>query len=151
MVAMHSKTVKDVSTSLSLNDGTNEICLLISNSEGLTRTDCDAAGRGEAAFTGVCIGVFPRDTREGERRARRSLVQAPALSAGCLVASQAQLLGPARADSGIVVCIIPFNRTANNGSFGKGLTGSMRAASSDSNSASAASKSSDEAVVALTQ
>ncbi len=46
MVAMCSKTVKYMSTSLSLNDGTNEICLLISNSEELARTDCDAAGRG---------------------------------------------------------------------------------------------------------
>ncbi len=35
-----------------------------------------------------------------------SLVQAPALSAGCLAASQAQPLGPAIADSGIVVGIV---------------------------------------------
>ncbi len=38
----------------------------------------------------------------------RFLVQAPALSAGRLFASQAQLLGHARADSGIVVSIIPL-------------------------------------------
>ncbi len=38
----------------------------------------------------------------------RSLVQAPALSAGCLAAFQAQLLGPAIADSSIVVGVVPL-------------------------------------------
>lgn len=49
MVAMRSKTVKYVSTSLSLNNGTSEICLLISNSEELTGAVRDAVGRGDVA------------------------------------------------------------------------------------------------------
>ncbi len=70
------------------------------------------------------LEYFPVTREKVNAEPDRSLVQALALSAGCLVTSQgqgrfichihnhtrsqAQLLGPARTDSGIVVSIIPL-------------------------------------------
>ncbi len=142
-----------MSTSLSLNVGTNEMCLLISKSmSGLTGNTDDATGRGEEAFTGVCTGVFPCDTGEGERRARlffSSSSSSFSRMSRCVSSSTARTC-----KNWFWYCCrhnstsSSFNRITNNGSFGEGLTGSMRAASSDLNSASAASKSSDKAEVA---
>lgn len=105
MVAIYSKTVKYVSSSLSLNDGTNAICLLISNSEELTGAVWDTAGRGEDAPTGPYLySPLPlkRDVEFGQ-----SLTQASALLVERHAASQAQELRPVAADFDTVRDIVP--------------------------------------------
>lgn len=51
---------------------------------------------------------FPITREKVDTEPAQSLIQAPALSAEYLAASQAQLLGHATADSGIVVGLIPL-------------------------------------------